>query len=332
MATARRLVILDTGYGGYDDEADAARQLGATLEVFRGDRHDRDGKIAFAKGADGVFVRWTEVDGPFLDALPTVKAVVRYGVGYDNVDVPAATARGVRAANVPGYASHSVSDHALALLLACHRALKAGVAGLRAHYNQPPREDIPEIHTMTLGIVGLGRIGGTLSCRGGRLFQRVLACDPYIAPSRFDEMGAEPCDLDTLLRESDAISLHCNLTPETTRLIDARAVAEMAQRPILVNTARGPVADEDALLEGLQQGLLRAVGLDVYCDEPPLPNRDALLNHPHVIATGHYAWYSDRAAGELQRRAAETMVLLLTGGHPEGLLNPEQKERHHGVV
>jgi D-3-phosphoglycerate dehydrogenase len=322
MSAVQRLVIIDTGYGGFSYEAEAAARLGATLEVFSGDRHDRDGKIAFARGADGVFVRWTEIDGPFLDALPSVKAVVRYGVGYDNIDVAAATARGVRASNVPGYANHSVSDHALALLLACHRALKAGITGLRSHYNQPPRMDIPELHTMTLGIVGLGRIGGTLSRRGGGLFRRVLACDPYIDAARFEETGAEQAELDTVLRESDAISLHCNLTSETTRLIDAAAIAKMERRPILVNTARGPVVDEEALYEGVQTGAVRAAGLDVYWDEPPLANRDALLNHPQVIATGHYAWYSDRAGDELQRRAAETMVQLLTGQKPEGLLTP----------
>jgi len=318
-----RVVVIDAGYESYDYERAALARLGATFEMFEGGRHDRAGKAAFARGAAGIFVRWTEVDGDFLDAVAGVRAIVRYGVGYDNVDLAAASARHVRVSNVQGYANHSVSDHALALLLACVRGLRIGTAQVRTHYLAPPRPHLPELKDMTLGIVGLGRIGGTLCAKGRHLFKRVLACDPYIPAERFTSLGAEACDLARLLAESDAISVHCNLTEETRLMFGQDAFARMRPSAIFVNTARGPIVDEDALLDALNAERIYAAGLDVFWDEPPLANRDALLAHPHVAATGHYAWFSTAASVELQRRAADNMVMMLRGELPEDCLNPE---------
>jgi len=319
----RRIVVLDAGYDSYALEREAAARVGATLEVFDGDMHDREGRIAFAQGAVGVYVRWTEVDAEFLDAVPGVEALLRYGIGYDNVDLAAASARGVCVSNVQGYASHSASDHALALILACVRGLRMGMGQIRSHYTASPRPHLPELKDMTLGIVGLGRIGGTLCTKTQSLFRRILACDPYIPAERFTSLGATACDLPALLGESDVVSIHCNLTEETRRMFDADALAHMRPTAILVNTARGPVVDEAALTEALQAERLFAAGLDVYCDEPPLSNRDALLEHPHVVPTGHYAWFSTAASEELQRRAAENMETTLRGELPEDCLNPE---------
>lgn len=319
-----RAVVIDAGYDDYDQERAILGMIGVSLDVFGGGRHDRAGKNAFCAGADGLFVRWTEIDGAFLDAAPGIKAIVRYGVGYDNIDLGAASARGIPVCNVQGYACHSVSDHALALIYACVRGFRVGTdtAFLRGQYAAPPRERIPEMRNMTLGIVGLGRIGGTLCGKAKGLFKRVLACDPYIAPERFEMLGATPCDLDTLLRESDVISAHCNLTGETRHLIGRDAMAKMKPTAIVINTARGPIVDEDALLEALECDRLYAAGLDCFADEPPLANRDALLAHPHFVGTGHYAWFSTEASRELQRRAAENMRIMLSGGTPEDCLNP----------
>jgi len=320
---ARRVVVLDAGYDSYTGEREAAARVGAAFDIFDGDMWDRDGRIAFAQGAAGIYVRWTVVDAGFLDAAPSVKAVLRYGVGYDNVDIEAASARGVRVANVQGYANHSVSDHALALILACVRGLRMGMGQVRSNYFVSPRPHLPELKDMTLGIVGLGRIGGTLCAKVQGLFKRVLACDPYIVAERFASLGAVACDLPTLLAESDVVSIHCNLTDETRRMFDARALAHMPPTAILVNTARGPIVDEDALLEALKAERLFAAGLDVFCDEPPSSKCDELLAHPHVVPTGHYAWFSTAASQELQRRAAENMAAMLRGESPEDCLNAE---------
>lgn len=319
-----RVVVIDTGYKTFEVEQEIFARIGATLDVFDGERHDRESKIAFSQGADGILLRWTEIDDAFLDAVPGVKALVRYGIGYDNIDLAAASRHNVRVANVQGYANHSVSDHALALLLASVRGFipSPKLERFRGTYGAPPRNDIPELKDLTLGIVGLGRIGGTLCGKAQGLFRRVLACDPYIPRERFECLNAQPCDLDTLLAESDAVSIHCNLTDETRLMFDARALAKMRPGAFLVNTARGPVVDEDALREAIDRGHLCAAGLDTFWDEPPLENRDALLQNERVIATGHYAWYSIPASQELQRRAAENMVRFLCGGIPEDCLNP----------
>jgi D-3-phosphoglycerate dehydrogenase / 2-oxoglutarate reductase len=317
----KKVVVIDAGYESYDYERGLLAEADCALDVVAGEA-DRATKIAAARGASGLLVRGTLIDAAFLDAVPGLEAVVRYGVGYDNVDLAAATERGVKVANVQGYASHSVSDHALALVFGCLRGLVCGHNHIRTLYGGPPRPEMPELKDLTLGIVGLGRIGGTLCEKAQRLFRRVLASDPYIDGDRFTTLGATQTDLATLLGESDVISLHCNLTEETTHLIDARAFAQTKRTPILVNTARGPVIDEAALLEALNDGVVHSAGLDVFAEEPPGPAYDALLSHPHVIATGHYAWYSEPASAELQRRATQNMLAFMQGKIPEDCLNP----------
>lgn len=246
---------------------------------------------------------------------------MRYGVGYDNIDLDAASARGILVCNVQGYANHSVSDHALALMLACVRSLRSGMEQLRTNYASPPNAHMLELHEMTLGIVGLGRIGGTLCAKARGLFRRVVACDPYIPAERFSELGAEACSLEELLAVSDVVSLHCNLTDETHHILNARTFDRARPNAIIVNTARGPVVDEDALTAALESGRVFAAGIDVFEDEPPKSNRDPLLSHPRVVATGHYAWYSERASRELQRRAALNLEAMLRGEIPEDCLN-----------
>lgn len=321
------VIVLDGGYESYAQEEQMLQAAGYAFARFEGGRHDRAAKLDFARDAAGIFIRWSELDAATFDALPNLRCVVRYGAGYDNVDLEAATRRGVKVSNVQGYANEAVSDHTLALILSCVRALPLGARQLREHYAAPPRRHMPELKDMTLGIVGLGRIGGALCRKARRLFQRVLACDPYIPRPRFQELGALETPFAVLLRESDVVSIHCNLTEETTHLFDRSTFAKMRSTAILINTARGPVVDEEALLDALNAGTLHAAGLDVFHDEPPLANRDALVAHPQVVATGHYAWYSNASHRELQRRAAQNMIAMLGGEYPEDCLNARELQQ-----
>ncbi len=300
-----RVVAIDGGYETYAPEREALAEVGASLEVFEGGRDEIERKLAFAQGAAGLFVRWLRIDDAFFDAVPGVRAVLRYGVGYDNIDVPAATRRGVLVSNVQGYANHSVTDHALAMLMSCLRELRPGASKVAEDFTQPPRKDILELREVTLGIVGLGNIGATMGRRAGGLCGRVLAYDPFIEASRFGAAGAEQVDLDTLLARSDVISLHCNLT-ESSR-----------------GRARGPGVEGGALLAALDAGQVRAAGVDVFEVEPPGPAQAALLEHPRVIATGHYAWYSAASLLEVHRRAGANMAGLLRGELVADCLNPE---------
>jgi D-3-phosphoglycerate dehydrogenase len=318
----KKIAVLDTGYDSFAYEEKLVRDAGYQFEIFPGERHDREGKKEFSKDAVGLFIRWTDIDDDFLQAAPHLQAIVRYGVGYDNVDLQAASRFNVKVSNVQGYANHSVSDHAIAMMYACARSLPLGQQLLRKKYGSPPIKNVFEFNDKTLGIIGLGRIGGTLSQKATHLFNRVLAVDPYIPDERFDLMGAIKTNLDELLEQSDVLSIHCNLTKETTGLIDAEKIKLMQRKPILINTSRGPVINEDDLLDGLKSEKFHSLGIDVYCDEPPLANLDTLLNHPQVISTGHYAWYSTQAIVELQKRAGENLLMMLQGEVPKDCLNP----------
>lgn len=317
------VAVLDGGYGSYEIEEAILRPAGYELRVFEGGRHDTEGKFAFAQNAAGIFIRWTELGEQAFKTLPALRCVVRYGVGYDNVDLEAATRSGVLVCNVQGYANHAVSDHALALALSCLRGLTGPTRDVREDYGAAPWTRMPEINRLTLGIVGLGRIGGTLAVKARGLFARVLACDPYISPRRFQACGAIRTDFPDLLKQSDVISIHCNLTRETRLMFGAAEFGRIREHAVLINTARGPIVDEESLLDALESGKLSAAGLDVFHDEPPLANRDALLAHPRVIATGHYAWYSSQSQTELQRRAARNMLDMLQGRIPEDCLNAD---------
>jgi D-3-phosphoglycerate dehydrogenase len=307
------ITVIDPGYDSYAYEKRLFEEHGYAFKVFTGHHHDREGKLAFAENASGVLLRWTDVDDQFLSRLPNLKAIVRYGVGYDNIILESANRHRVRVANVQGYANQAVSDHALALLFSCSRLLPLSGHNLKNDFGKPPAMDVMEFSGKTLGILGLGRIGGTLCQKAGALFERVLAADPYIPAERFEQLETKQCDFQTLLRESDAISIHCNLTDETHGLFNRDAFSKMEKRPIVVNTARGPVIEADALLDALQQDMVHSAGLDVFPEEPPGESLEALLSYPRVIATGHYAWYSIRSSEELQKRAADNLLALLRG-------------------
>jgi D-3-phosphoglycerate dehydrogenase len=317
-----RIVAIDAGYDTYDYEEKLFTDAGYRFEIFPGARHDRPGKKQFSRDAKGLLVRWTEIDDDFLQTTPDLKAIVRYGVGYDNINLESANQFGVKVSNVQGYANHAVSDHAIALIYACSRALPQGQLSLKTSFTLPPIRDIVELHDKTLGIIGLGRIGGTLCTKTNSLFKNILASDPHIADERFNSLGAIKTDLNDLLRRCDVITLHCNLTAATTNLINRETIGLMIKKPILINTSRGPVINEEDLHQALKENRLHSVGLDVFHDEPPLANRDELLADPRVISTGHYAWYSTASAIELQKRAANNLLFMLQGHTPADCLNP----------
>jgi len=317
----KRIVILDLGYRSYQVERTLFAAQEYELALFSSPNEDIRAKIAFAQDAEGVLVRGTLLSESVLRQMPSVRAIVRYGVGYENIDLEAATRLGIRVANVQGYADHSVSDHALALILACARGLQPGLKQFPHRFGAPPFADVIELYDKTLGIIGLGRIGGCLSRKASRLFARVVAVDPFKPDEWFQATGAERVALADLLEISHVISLHCSQTPETIRLVNASTLALMKQRPIVINTARGPIIDEPALVDAFKTNRLHSLGLDVYADEPPSAAQRRLMQHPRVLTTGHYDWYSDHASEELQRRAAQNMIGLLRGEAVDDCLN-----------
>ena len=304
-----KIVILDTGYESYDYEQRLFGRHGYELIIFERPVQS-DLRIERAKEATGILVRDTPVGLNELDNMPNLKAIVRYGVGYDNIDVVEARDRGIRVANVQGYANHAVSDHALALMFACTRHL---TGHRKEAFGKPMRKEMFELHNKTLGIIGIGRIGSQFSKKASPLFERTLAFDPYKSGDYITGCKAEKVELADLLQHSHIISLHCSLTDETRHMLDKTNFEMMAQRPVIINTSRGAVVDEAALLNALDTGLVHSAGLDVFNQEPPGPEQEKLISHPHVVSTPHIAWYSNEAIKTLQVRAADNMIGLLSG-------------------
>jgi D-3-phosphoglycerate dehydrogenase len=316
-----KVVILDSGYKSYQFEKELFEGSGFELRIYPTYDGEKTDKMEFAKKADGILVRHTRIDEEFLSKMKNLKTVVRYGVGYDNIDIEACTRFGVKVANVQGYANHAVSDHALALIFSCSRALWNTKEQINENFSSPPVEDIFELHDKTLGIIGLGRIGSELAKKAGSLFKQIIAADPYKTQKYCNRFSVRKVDLTELLQTSDVISLHCNLTEETRHIMNKETFSETGKKPVIINTSRGETIDEKALLQALNSGLVHSAGLDVYENEPTTLLQKPLINHPRTICTGHFAWYSDYAANELQKRAAQNLLNLLKGKEVEDSLN-----------
>jgi D-3-phosphoglycerate dehydrogenase / 2-oxoglutarate reductase len=251
------------------------------------------------------------LDRAHQERLRGCRAIVRYGVGLDNVDVAAAAEHGIAVGNVPEYGHEEISNHAIALLLALHRRLFQYDRSVRlGGEGAPPIETISRLSECTLGLVGLGRIGQRVAQKARAFDMRVIGTDPQMLPAEAEALGVELVDLDTVLRESDCVSLHVPLTGETRHMIDDRAIALMRPQAGLINIGRGGLVDESALVRALQEGRLMGAALDVTEIEP-LPLTSPLLDAPNVILSPHVAWVSKPALYELRRRTAEVVARLV---------------------
>ena len=260
-----------------------------------------------------------------LEALPALGIVSRYGAGYDTVDSDACRRHGVWLANSPDYGVGEVATHALALALALIRGITIYDREVRAgrwHYLAPGVLRRPA--ELTLGIVGLGRIGKRMAFLGRNVFGRVIACDPYLIDGDFPAYVARE-QLDRLFEQADIVSLHVPLHAETRGMVGAALLGRMKLGSFLVNTARGPVCDLDAVLAALDSGTLAGAGLDVLPAEPPPPGH-AILAHPRVVLTPHAAFFSDTGERELRRKAAQNIVAWWQTGRPEYVVVPGTRQ------
>jgi D-3-phosphoglycerate dehydrogenase len=269
-----------------------------------------------------------------IERLRRCRLIMGLGIGFDELDVAAATEHGILAANVPDYCQQEMSDHVMALLLACTRKIaKLNEFVKGGHWQQAADPDIQRgvwprmvrLQDQTLGIVGLGRIAQTLVPKAKGFGMRVIAYDPYIEANRFAELGVESVEFDELLSQSDAISLHCGLTDETRGMFGQEQIAKMKPSAYLINTSRGGLIDQEALYGALLSGRLAGAGLDVTDPEPIKPD-DPLLTLENVVLTPHSAHASIPALVALMKRPAEETVRVLTGGWPRGLINHDAKE------
>lgn len=312
-----KAVITDYQYENVDTERKLITDSGAELV----DCHCKtEGEVVEAtRDADAVVVQYCNATENVIERLEHCRLIIKYGIGVDNIDVPAATKKGIFVANVPDYGVEEVSNHTVAFLLALARKLPQMTRGLKdGAWGYSMAVPAGRLSLRTLGLIGFGRIPREV-CRKALAFgMRVLASDPFVGEEAIRAAGAEPADLDTLLRESDYVSCHCPLTEQTRHCIDRSAMEKMKPTACLINTARGGIICESDLIDALKRGRIAGAALDVY-EKEPLPADSELLRLPNVLATGHSAWYTEEAIQTLQRKVAEEVVRVFEGNPP---LNP----------
>jgi D-3-phosphoglycerate dehydrogenase len=264
-------------------------------------------------------------DASLFARTPLLRAVCRTGIGYDNINVADATKFGIAVCNVPDGPSVSTAEHAVCLMLAVakhlHRSSRVLRDGVRGDYFTMFTGI--ELDGLTLGLVGLGRIGSRVARAARGLGMNVMTYDPYLNRELAHEVGADAtASLDDLLAKSDVVSLHVPLTTETRHLLNADRLARMKPGALLINTARGGLIDEAALLAALESGHVRGAGIDVFDTEPP-PADHPLLSRPDVIATPHIAAATTAAKVRLWEGAIQQALAVLEGRRPDHLINPE---------
>ncbi|MEU2038296.1 phosphoglycerate dehydrogenase [Nocardia niwae] len=294
--------------------------LGDGVEVRWVDGPDRPALLAAVPEADALLVRSaTTVDAEVLEAGKNLKIVARAGVGLDNVDVPAATERGVMVVNAPTSNIHTAAEHAVTLLLAAARQVPAADATLREHTWQRSKFNGVEIFDKTVGVIGLGRIGQLFAARLAAFETKIVAYDPYVSPARAAQLGIELLTLDELLERADLISIHLPKTPETKGLIGKEAIAKTKPGVIIVNAARGGLVDEAALADAIKSGHVRAAGLDVFETEPCTDS--PLFDLPQVVVTPHLGASTSEAQDRAGTDVAKSVLLALAGEFVPGAVN-----------
>jgi D-3-phosphoglycerate dehydrogenase len=275
-----------------------------------------DDILEVARDADAVLVTYAKLPRDLLARLSRCKAIGRFGLGVDNIDVKAATELGMIVTYVPDYCMHEVSDHAMALLLALARKVTLSNRLVQSgRWEVPPIVPIHRLAGRTLGLVGFGNIPRAVAPKAKAFGLRVVAHDPHLAPAVLAASGVEGVSFDRLLETSDFVSVHAPLTPATRGLFSAEAFRKMKPGAALINTARGPLVDEDALIAALDSGHLGGAALDVVAVEP-LSRESRLIGRDNVILTPHTAFYSVEALEELQTKCAADVARVLSGEPP----------------
>ena len=304
-----------------------ARFEHVTLEYHQLKFAPREELIAAISDADVVLVNMVPMTAEMMARLQKCRLIIRHGVGYDNVDVAAATARGIRVAYEPDYCTDEVAEHTITLMLAAWRKLFVGRQVLEdssrnGRWDFEPIYPISGLRGKTLGIVGCGRIGSALLERLRSFGFQFLVCDPYLSEKRRAALGVPVVPLEQLLRESDIITIHAALNDETRNLIGAAQLRLMKETAYLVNTARGGLVDTDALAAALKSHAIAGAAIDVYVKEPPDPDFP-LFGCDNALLAPHLAWYSEEANWSIREKILEDFVRFIEGRPPRFLINKE---------
>jgi D-3-phosphoglycerate dehydrogenase len=321
------VAVTDAPFASFDPARAVLSKVHAELRMA--ERPTADAIAAAAREADAVIVTYAKLSADTIRQLTRCRIIARFGIGVDNIDIAAATSAGILVTNVPDYCIDEVSDHALALLLALAR--KIPFANARTHAGGWETSAVAPIHRLrgsVLGLVGFGRIPQLVAPKAQAFGFKVVTYDPYIPQEVLARAGVQGVDFAELLRISDYISVHAPLTEKTHHLFNAGTLSQMRPTAYLINTARGPLVDEEALARALDAGQLAGAALDVLSQEPP--SGSPLLGHDKVILTPHMSYYSVESLVDLQTKGAEEVVRALTGEPPRNPVNPEVLKQQAG--
>lgn len=325
-----RLVYTSDRYDLAYEVAALAESTDLDVELVTGLVHDTAELVALARDADALVVSSREaVPREAIEQFTRCRVIARMSVGIDHVDLEAATEHGIVVTHCPDYCTNEVADHAMALILTLNRRIAEVDADLRRgawvdrsyHTREILRGPIPPLRHLTLGIVGFGRIGQAVASRAQPFGLRIIAADPYIDAEIPARSGVELAPLEELAARADIISLHCPLTEDTRGMIDDAFFELVKPSAILVNTARGPIVDMDAIAAALTDGRLAAAGLDVVHPEP-LPRSSPLYDLPNVILTPHDAYYSEQSVVQVRKDTLDAALCALRGMLPRVVANP----------
>jgi len=327
MGDLKKWTVVVTDYNYPDLSIEKGELARWSAEVVPAQCTSPEQVIAAGRDADALISQYAPLTREVIAQLPRCKALGRYGIGVDNIDVQAATEAGIAVINVPSYCEDEVSDHALALLLSWARKIPHYTEEIRkGTWDWKTGRPIRRLRGQVLGLLGFGKIARVLARKARALGLEVIAHDPYLPPETFTEEGVPSVSWETLLAESDFLSVHVPLTENTHHLINEQAIAKMKPTACLINTSRGPVVDEAALARALREGRLAGACLDVMEGEPPKPD-NPLLHLPQVLLSPHVAWYSEESQIELRRKIAADIGRALNGILPQGLVNRKLEGR-----
>ena len=311
-----------TDYTFSDLEIEHTILSAAEVELRSGNDKQTSALQSLVADADAVITQFAPINADVIGAMQQAKVVVRYGIGFDNVDVQAANQRGIPVCNIPDYCIDEVADHTLAFILGTTRQVVSNTLHVRdGQWGLTPGLDqMRTLRDQTVGIVGFGRIGKEVAARLGPFKCRQLVHDAFVSDDVVKASGCDPVTLDDLLTQSDIITLHCPSTPETGKLLDHASLGRMKRGAVVVNLARGDLIDTDALVAALESGQISAAALDV-CDPEPIPLDSPLRSLPNVIVASHIASVSPKAIRTLRETAAEIAVMAVRGEPLPNIVN-----------
>ena len=309
------VAVVDTVFPTLDPARDVLAKVDA--ELVMAEQPTPDSILSVASEADAVLVTYGKITSEVIDGLKNCKVIGRFGIGIDNIDIPAATAKGIIVVYAPVYCLEEVSDHAMALMLSLARKITfSNNLVSDGRWEMPAVVPIARLKGRTLGLVGLGNIPQNIVGKAQAFGMEVAASDPYCPDDIFNKLNVKKMELDELLSVSDFVSIHAPLTEETEGMFNAGAFKKMKNSAFLINTARGPLVNIDDLAAALENGEIAGAGLDVLPTEPPTKD-NPLVGRPDVILTPHTGFYSEDALLDLQTTVASDVADVLDGKTPK---------------